>query len=92
MPINFNHDIIGNFTPYIKQEIISFLDSEYGLKASKLKIFNNAMDNTVIDIDNHYILKIYENKTPSFVKSSIIHYKKFRDFYCINLIANKKKQ
>ena len=29
-------------------------------------------------------------KPPPFVKSSIINYKKFRDFYCINLIANKK--
>ena len=47
------------------------------------------MDNTVIDIDDRYVLKIYETKTSSFVKSSLNNYQRFKRFYCIDLINGK---
>ncbi len=89
MLINFNNDVIGNFTAYSKKDIKSFLFAEYSIKAKELNIFNNAMDNTVIDIDGLYILKIYETKTFSFIKSSLNNYQKFKKFYCIDLINSK---
>lgn len=89
MLINSKNDIIGNFTPYNKKDIISFLFAEYDIKAHELNIFNNAMDNTVIDIDERYILKIYETKTFHFIKSSLNNYQKFKEYYCIDLINGK---
>ena len=89
MLINSSKDIIGNFTPYNKKEITYFLFAEYNIQAKELNIFNNAMDNTVIDIDNCYILKIYETKTYTFIKSSLNNYQKFKNFYGIDLINSK---
>lgn len=79
---------IGNFTPYPRKRIVMFLKEQYNICVHNMWLFNNAMDNTVLDIDNDFILKIYETKSYDFLKNAIVNYLKFKDFYAIRLLEN----
>lgn len=80
-----NKKTIGNFTPYFTEDIKSFLEKEYAINVGKLNLYTNALDNTVLDIDNNYILKIYETKQSQNISLAIDFYQRFQKYYCIDL-------
>ena len=83
--MDFNKKTIGNFELYSINNFRIFLQEKYGIKAEKIRLFANAMDNTVLDIDNKYILKIYETKSIQKIVSAVSLYQKFQKYYCIDL-------
>lgn len=92
MNTNLNPKYFGNFTPYLRQDIKHLLSEDYNIYAKKLKVFNNAMDNTVIDVDNKYILKIYETRSIEEIKESLLNFEQFKNFYTLQIIKNKQNK
>lgn len=92
MNIKLEDSYLGNFTPYKKQDIITLLSECYQIFPKQLSVYNNAMDNTVIDIDNQYILKIYETKSVEFVKNSLDALIYFNKFYPLEIQKSKNDE
>lgn len=90
MNTNLKPKYLGNFKRYLRQDILFLLSENYAINAKKLKVYNNAMDNTVIDVDNKYILKIYETKSLKEIKESLLNFKQFKKFYTLQIIKNKQ--
>jgi len=84
-----NSNNYGNFTSYKVNDISEFLVSEYNIIPREIKIYNNAMDNTVLEINQRYIMKIYETKTKKFLQKSLKLFNQYKTFYCIELHPNK---
>jgi len=85
-----NKEIIGNFTPYRTDELKAFLKNAYAADVRQFYLYTNALDNTVIDVDHEYILKIYETKSFEHIKKAIELYENFKDYYSIRLVSNKE--
>ena len=88
MPISSK---IGIFSKYASKELERFIEQHYGIHCNHFRLNKTAMDNTVIEADGKWIIKIYETKVLKEIKKAYRQYLNFAPFYAIQPMPSNGK-